>query len=270
MVQSIMDIRAKIAACQPTTCDSTTSESDVYDAPLEETMAPQHADKNVQTDNAGVQAEASPASPKSPPSTPEPKNSFWVPGIENMQLFNFDFDQPFSSSSSNRSLSPPRSSSPLGVQTHPCPPMSANFEFNFPSTKAKKTEPTPALVDRRIATPKSKKKFGVKPRPDAGSSETINDNNDEVTTHSRSTSSSTLNNGDDQALSEVIIGAMEESHLVAAFNKMIGITKTRDLNLKREMRLKVEALMNELAEMERNANPPDQQETSTDEELSSP
>src|SRR6266480_5623939 len=144
--------------------------------------------------------------------------------------------------------------------------MSANFEFNFPSTKAKKTEPTPASVDRRIATPKSKKFFGVKPRPDAGSSETINDN-DEVTTHSRSTSSSTLNNGDDQALSEVIIGAMEESYLVAAFNKMIGITKTRDLNLKHEMRLKVEALMNELVEMERNANPPDQQETSTDEEL---
>ena len=54
-----------------------------------------------------------------------------------------------------------------------------------------------------------------------------------------------------------------------------GLRVTRDLNLKREMRLKVEALTKELVEMEHNANTPevedvDWQETSTDEDLSSP
>jgi len=247
MVQSIMDIRTKIAAYE-----STTSESDVesYDSPLEETMSPQYSslfavdtfdNNNVQSGiakngNADAQAVVSPASPKSRPSTPDPKGSFWAPGIENVQLFNFDFDQLISSSSSNRSLSPPRSSSPptlQGIQTHPCPPMSTKFKFNFPSPKETMAEPTPTPVSRRLATPKSRKSAS-KRNLDAGSGEAI----------------------DDEALGEVIIGEMEEKHLVAAFNKMIGITKTRDLNLRREMRLKVEALMNELVEMERNATTP--------------
>src|SRR5262249_11844385 len=156
------------------------------------------------------------------------------------------------SPSSNRSLSPPRSSSPpmhQGVQTHPCPPMSMEFKFNFPSAKEKETEPTPASVGRRIATPKSKKKSAVKSKADTADGEVIDDKS---TTDSSSSSSSTLFNGDDQPLDD-IIDDMEESYLAAAFSKMFGLTNTRDLNLKHEMRLKIEALMNELIEMERDA-----------------
>jgi hypothetical protein len=292
MVKSIMDIKSKIAAYGPTT-----SESDIEmdDASLEENVAPQHGyqfaantfdHSNVHTNiamsgNIGAQATVSPDSHKSHPSTPDPNSSFWVPGIENMQLFNFDFDNMSSSPSSNRSLSPSRSSSPTthqGVQTHPCPPMSKDFKFNFPSAKEKETETTPNPVGRRIATPKSKKKSAAKSKPDITNDEVIDDkanddetaSNDEATTYSRSTSSSTLISDDDQTLGDIIIGEKEDSRLVAAFTKMIGITNTRDLNLKHEMRLKVEALMNELIEMERDANTPevedvDQQETSTNE-----
>jgi len=219
----------------------------MYDTQLEETMAPQTGSLVAADifDNSNVQTEVSPNSLKSRPSTPELKNPFWVPGIENMQLFNFDFDKLSSSPSSNRSLSPPRSSSPptdQGIQTHPCPPMSMQFKFSFPFAKEKETEPTPASVGRRIATPKSKKKLAV---------ELIDDN---ASTDSSSTSSSTLLNGDDQPLDDVIIDDMEESYLAAAFSKMFGLTNTRDLNLKHEMRLKIEALMNELIDMERDAN----------------
>ena len=301
-VRSIMDTQTKIDAA----FESTESESDVetYEAPFEETTDKNNVKADMaMNDNTAAMTKVSSDSAESHPSTPELKSSFWVPGIEDMQLFNFDLDELSSSPSSTRSLSPPRTSptpTRQGVQDFPCPPMCVKFKFNFPYGKKNEAESTPVPVGRRVATPKSNKRSMAKSKPDTADSNVFDDTSsndgttsdentasskdearndeptdDELTTTSRAASLSTLLNDGQQALGEAVTDEVEDHHLAVAFYKMIGITKTLNPTLKREMRFKVEALVAELAEMERNADIPevgsiDQHDVSTDEEPSSP